>query len=244
MAAAQQHDVVRLPIFTTFSTSDAAVRANISAALAEFSFVVLRTRSEALQASIAAATSEWSSFFARGGGDALTKLGCSDARHQWHSNAHTITAAARAAGATPQLAAATEVLSRELAELASALCQALGVRVSDDSRSVFDVWRYFGTARRGAITCGDHVDPGIFTVEPCAGCAPGLQIFHLPSGTWLDVEGLLEVTSDIIFFAAAQLAERRPAIAAARHRVASCAAPRLSLAYELRSSNPTERWNG
>ena len=236
---------VRLPIFTTFSTTDASARAEIAAALAEFSFVVLRAGpSAALRAKIGSATTEWRGFFACGGGDALPKLGCSDARHQWHSNAHTITAAARAAGATPQLAAATEALSCELADLATALCRTLAVRVPDNSPSVFDVWHYFGSARKGVITCSDHVDPGIFTVEPCAGCAPGLQIFHTPSCTWLDVEAQLQSTSDVIFFAAAQLTDHCPAIAAARHRVASCCAPRLSLAYELRSSSARGRWNG
>ena len=242
-----------LPIFSGDVASDPLslrdARDDIVAALREFSFIVLRVLPRDRRIT-SAATSAWQEFFANGRGSTLKKLGCADRRHQFHSSAADCRGAALAAGGDAALCDATGALVAMLADRARAIFTSIrgdGIDLSsgEDAASVFDTWHYFGVAGAGAVVCGDHVDPGIFTVEPCAGCYPGLQIYHPPSSSWIDVEAKLDATSDVIFFAGAQLAAQCSGVAAARHRVLDCGGPRLSLAYELRlSGGGRVEWNG
>eukprot|EP01062_Namystynia_karyoxenos_P037892 TRINITY_DN27560_c0_g1_i1.p1 TRINITY_DN27560_c0_g1~~TRINITY_DN27560_c0_g1_i1.p1 ORF type:complete len:360 (+),score=91.47 TRINITY_DN27560_c0_g1_i1:86-1081(+) len=136
-----------------------------------------------------------------------------------------------------RLEALTVLLLRLLAaafpEAAGALRRACGCRFL----SVLDVFRYRadGGTEGGALAMQPHTDPGLLTLIPCA-TAPALEVADAAApDTWVEVERGCPPLGRICVLCCDDLQRMTGgALPAALHRVRRPAAPRTSLAYELR----------
>jgi isopenicillin N synthase-like dioxygenase len=140
------------------------------------------------------------------------------------------------------------ICRRVMALVAPQLLEECGSVPPEYSHSgILDAFEYYNTQPQGAESsdayknCGEHFDPGYFTIAPCA-VVHGLQLRDGDSGEWIYNEDHAKQGIELTIFCNEWLEKVTSGkFRAMRHRVSTQPnTPRLSMLYELRLHR--ERW--